>query len=480
MNFTSKLTFAFLLIGLNALSARVAVTDSGTDFSHEWLVGRALINPNEIAGNRVDDDRNGKVDDIIGWNFADNYGKVFFKDHVTEIDPKVYTVMDILSRKESGTTTAADETFWKENISNLSKEEKAKFIANLNAFGQYAHSTHVSGIIASVSPEARMISNRVFADAPLSSVAVLAAKSVSTKGLTDYVYRLIATLTNGTFESAATYIAERQIDVANYSMGVSLQMIAKLALGLRGIKEPVLPAPKPGEKEHVPTEQEKEALKIYNEHLTKETTRLYVQYEAVGKKWFQKANNTLFVIASGNDGADNDKLPTFPGNIEVDNSISVGASQGVSALAKFSNFGAVSVDIVAPGVAIKSSVPSLDNKAVLPMSGTSMAAPYVTGVAAKMKDINPKLTPAQIKLMLMGTVDKKVWLKNKVVSGGVVNSVRAYAASEKSKSMITITAAIEAAIQSVPDQLENEIPKRISRISPVIREMEEFAMQTRF
>lgn len=456
MIINKKLTLILLFIGINVLAARVAVTDSGTDFSHEWLAGRALINTSEVAGNRVDDDRNGKVDDIVGWNFADNYGKVFFKEHAASINPLIFTVMEILSRIQTGTQTAADEKFWKENIADLAADKKQKFVAELNAYGQYSHSTHVSGIIASVAPDSKMMSNRVFPDTPLNFVNPFGRSSTKpSKGLIDWAYRLLAILTNSTFEKAAKYIAERQIDVANYSMGVSIQMVANLSLAARGIKKPT------------------------PEQIAQETARLYKQFEAVGKKWLQGASNTLFVIASGNDAADNDKLPTFPGNIEAENSISVGASLGVISLAKFSNFGAVTVDVVAPGVAIKSAVPSVDNKAVLPMSGTSMAAPYVAGVAARMKDINPLLGPAQMKQILMGTVDKKDWLKNKVASEGVVNAERAYTASEKSKTT-TLALAIESSLQSVPDQVEVAVPKRIFKVNSVTMEMNEFAKQVIF
>ncbi len=475
MKLYTTLTLGLMFIGLNAFSARVAVTDSGTDFAHDWLVGRALINTNEVVGNRVDDDHNGKVDDIVGWNFADNYGKVFFKEHVSEVSPQVYIIMDILSRKELGTTTAADNKYWKENITDLKKEEKQKLVNSINAFGQYAHSTHVSGIIASVSPNSKIMSNRVFPDTPLASFNPFASP-----GISSLFYKVIATITNGSFEAAAKYIAERRIDVANYSLGVPLQTIAKLLLGLKGVKEPPAPQIKPGEKEPPkPTPEQIEAARVYAEAVAKEAATAYAQYEPLGKKWLQSAPQTFFVIAAGNDGADNDSLPSFPGNIEVDNSITIAASENVSSLAKFSNFGIKSVDLAAPGVAIKSSVPSMDNKAVLPFSGTSMAAPYVTGVAANMKDINPQLTPAQLKLILMGTVDKKSWLATKVVSGGVVNPDRAYDACARSKSM-TIESAIAAAVTSVADQIEPEKPKKISRVTETSIDMNDFSKQLVF
>lgn len=490
MKLNNKLTLSLLLIGLNAFSARVAVTDSGTDFSHEWLTGRALINTKEVIGNRVDDDRNGKVDDIYGWNFADNYGKVFFKEHVADVPDKVYKIMDVLSRIQAGSQTPDDEKYWKENIQSLTAAQKQKLSSELNFFGQYAHSTHVSGIIASVSPDARMMSNRVFPDTPLSFVNPMAA-SGQKKGIMDMAYKLLAVLTNGTFEQAAAYIGQQQIDVANYSLGVQLSAIAGIALSLKKVVPPTADEIAAAVQKQCTKGSDEAAYKKcvaqvtetvsapYNAKLNAEVMRMYAQYEPQGKKWLSAAPKTLFVIAAGNDGADNDKRPTFPANIQVDNSITVAASNGVMALGSFSNYGLTTVHVAAPGVAIKSSVPSLDNKLVLPMSGTSMAAPYVAGVAAKMKDINPQLTPGQMKEILMGTVDKKDWLKNKVISSGVVNAQRAYMASEKSKSM-TVAAAIAESIQSVADQKELTAPKRIFKANSLSKEMREFADQIVF
>ncbi len=456
MKMITKLTLTLIFIGLNAFSARVAVTDSGTDFSHEWLNNRMLINTKEIAGNRVDDDRNGKVDDVYGWNFADNYGRVFFKEHVSSVDPKVYKIIDVLARVQSGTQTPEDDTYWKETVLSMNTDQKKALVTELNFFGQYAHSTHVSGIIASVAPDSKLISNRVFPDAPLAFVPMAGEAKESRKGMIDWAYRLLAMLSNGAFEKVADYIAERQIDVANYSLGTSLQMIATVSLNARGNKTPT------------------------KEQIAAETVRLYKQYEPIGQKWMKAASNTLFVVAAGNEGSNNDVMPMFPANVAIENNISVGASLGVNSIATFSNYGIKSVDVFAPGVAIKSSVPSEDNKSVLAMSGTSMAAPYVAGVAARIKDINPKLTPAQMKQILMGTVDKKDWLKTKAVTSGVVNPERAYDASARSQEM-SVEDAITASLQNVADQKEATGPKRLFQSStPVTRDMQQMAKEIIF
>ena len=69
------------------------------------------------------------------------------------------------------------------------------------------------------------------------------------------------------------------------------------------------------------------------------------------------------------------------------------------------------------------------------MSGTSSAAPYVSGVSGGIKDINPDLSPSEIKSLIMGTVDVDSELKMKVVSSGIVNKARAFKAAELSKAM---------------------------------------------
>lgn len=445
-----------LSIPMMSQAARIAVTDSGTDFSHEWLKGRALINPNEKAGNMVDDDRNGKVDDIMGWNFVDDYGKIFFPQHLYVVDDFMFKIFDVISRLQAGNPTEEDIKFWKENVSEIAPEKKQAIVAKLNFYGQYAHSTHCSGIIASISPESKIMSNRVFPDTPPDEPQVLAANEKPKKGIADIFYKVIAAISNGTFEKAATYIKEQRIDIANYSLGISLQNIAKLALVVKGVKNPT------------------------PEQLSEETVRVAAQYIPVGKKWVESSPETLFVIAAGNDGSDNDKLPVFPAVVRAENAITVAATKGNSSLADFSNWGINSVDIAAPGVAILSSVPSADHKKLVPMSGTSMATPYVVGVAAKVKDINPKLKPAELKAILMGTVDHKDWLKTKVISSGVINPERAYVAAEKSKS-VGITEAISYAIENVKDlPSTDKTTLKPLRVDSTILEMKEFAKQLIF
>jgi subtilisin family serine protease len=83
--------------------------------------------------------------------------------------------------------------------------------------------------------------------------------------------------------------------------------------------------------------------------------------------------------------------------------------------------------VAAPGVGIYSSIPG---GRFLEVSGTSQAAPYVAGVAAKLKEIRPELTPSELKKILIMTVDKKEFLQAKIISGGMVNIARAAQAAQ--------------------------------------------------
>jgi len=132
----------------------------------------------------------------------------------------------------------------------------------------------------------------------------------------------------------------------------------------------------------------------------------------------------LFVAAAGNSGSNSDQFAEYPAAYDLPGIISVAATDASDALADFSNFGENTVDIAAPGVGILSTTP--DNT-YNTYSGTSMAAPHVTGVAALLKNLSPELTPEEIKAALMATADQRPGLADKVASGGRLNAARAVA-----------------------------------------------------
>jgi thermitase len=130
----------------------------------------------------------------------------------------------------------------------------------------------------------------------------------------------------------------------------------------------------------------------------------------------------LFVAAAGNDGSDNDRRPHYPSNYDLPNVISVAALDRNDQLTSFSNFGIKTVHVAAPGKDILS---TWLNDAYRDASGTSMAAPQVSGVAALILSKEPNLSVEKLKARILKSVDKLESLNGKVASGGRINAAKA-------------------------------------------------------
>lgn len=127
----------------------------------------------------------------------------------------------------------------------------------------------------------------------------------------------------------------------------------------------------------------------------------------------------LVVAAAGNNGRNTDFAKFYPaGYADLDNIIAVGASDQKDARASFSNYGARSVDLFAPGVNILSTFPE-DSYGLA--SGTSTACPFVTGAATLIWSKNPRAHYRTVRSLLLKNVDKKRTFRNTCVSGGRLN-----------------------------------------------------------
>jgi subtilisin family serine protease len=134
----------------------------------------------------------------------------------------------------------------------------------------------------------------------------------------------------------------------------------------------------------------------------------------------------LLVVASGSANTNNDAIPRYPAGYNLGNIISVAATDRDDALAEFSNYGAKSVHLAAPGKDILTTALGNDYEK---RSGTSMAAPVVAGVASLALSVHPRLSVDQLRSLLRGSVDKLPGLRGKVSTGGRINATRAVSGS---------------------------------------------------
>ena len=399
------------------------------------------VNPIEIANNDRDEDRNGYPDDINGWNFADSNNVLIDYSYAWSDTPDVRKFFDIQLKSFLGTITKEE----KEWANNILQDEK--FIKDITVYGNYMHGTHVTGIAAKFSQEAKMIGIKLIptevklpgknsTDFSITTGKNTETFSTAEKGIKDtLIKKALEVLANQQavmFGEIGRYAKGHKAVVLNGSFGTSYDAISGVISQL--YKTIFRKDPTPAD------------LKNYVDH--------YFATAVVATQAFTKASpDTLFVFAAGNDGTNNDIKPTTPTNVVADNKISVAATLGDKALANFSNYGFKNVEVAAPGVGILSTAPG---NSYIPVSGTSQAAPYVAGLAGAVKDMNPGLNVRDIKKIILQTVDVKTWLIGKVTTSGLVNGKRALKAAELSKTM-DINKAIALSRLQVLSKTENEL-----------------------
>lgn len=141
----------------------------------------------------------------------------------------------------------------------------------------------------------------------------------------------------------------------------------------------------------------------------------------------ERANTAgiLFVAAAGNSGTNNDVTASYPSNYPNSNIIAVAAITSTGGLASFSQYGATTVDLGAPGSAIWSTVPKKSGKNIVSAyasySGTSMATPHVTGAVALYASTHAGANAAAIKSAILGSVVATPSLSGKCATGGRLN-----------------------------------------------------------
>ena len=393
-----------MLILTQAMAAKIAIIDSGTDINHKDFTTKVWMNAVDSTENGVDEDGNLYPDDIYGWNFAEDNNKVIDMKYLGTFSDTPRKFFDIQKRQLLGELTEADKKWLEEVRSDRKKMQE------LQTFGNFIHGTHVAGITQKKNDKASILSVKMI---PTKITPFIvnpkSHKDVRERALKTAISAL-ASQSAALIDKIADYVHFHQASVANGSFGTDYKRMEGIISGL--FRLAFFRKPKP------------EEAKKFTMFFFEETIRL-------NKASLAKAPNTLFVFAAGNSASNNDELPTTPTNVKTDNSISVAATYQDKILAPFSNYGKEMVDIAAPGMLINSQIPGDE---YLVVSGTSQAAPYIANVAAMIKDENPELSPKKIKEIMMKTADKKSFLTNKVKSG-LVNRTRAVEAAKMTKSL---------------------------------------------
>lgn len=406
-------------IGFQANAATIAVIDSGLDYKHEMIVPNLWTNAGEVEDRR-DNDGNGYQDDVHGWNFAEQNGNIIDYSYLGTFSPDCSKYFDIQGKMFLGQATESEIAWLKEKVKD------ANFIKEMGKFGNFVHGTHVAGISIRNTRNNVMGIKLIPTEVKpfLDGLARNKAYQADRWSLLEKAFDALAAEQMKMLTDIARFAAYHKADVANGSFGTGFnqaKMITDNAYRIIFFKKPS-------------EEDSNRAAAMFIAAMVKH-----------GQNFVAGAPNTLFVFAAGNDGMSNDQFGTSPANIKADNVITVGATYKNEFFAPFSNYGTKMVDIAAPGMLIHSAIPGNE---YLKVSGTSQASPFVANVAAQIKEANPRLKPVEIKKILMGTVDPKGFLTDKVATGGIVNSERAVVAAQMTNSM-SVTEAISRAKSAV-------------------------------
>ena len=475
-----KTLFSVLLISLVLASSsicaqnpvNVLIIDSGSDFTHDILRPLARANEAELNGKKgKDSDGNGYIDDVYGWNFVENSSQlVNLADTPPQYD-RVLRTMELLGKLQA----VGREGMSTDEFDTLVKNYNDKnFWPWVDFVGGWAHGTHCAGIVAIDNKGVRLNAIKHIqtgsspareADAAISYVNHKIAHGRSTVRETDPQPAARQKVTLRQLEAhfksmgkdyakdimpRAKYIASLKPRLINCSFGTdnaTLFESFKRAMILQwGFKDPT----------------DAEVQKVVN---------LFVKNALLvrDKAMFEGVPDALIFIAAGNSASNLDGFLSSPNNVPLPNTIVVAATDNDQKIAPFSCFGRKTVDIAVPGVGIYATYP---NNRMGHMTGTSMACPLALNYASRVLQVNDKLTPRQLKRILMGTVDKKEWLKDKVRSGGVVNENRAVYAAKLMLEGRSLRAAVAAARRKVADKAHRAMQKtRPDLNDPLVRQL---------
>lgn len=462
------------LKNLKSKTVLVAVIDSGIDTLHEDLKPVLWTNPKEIPGNGIDDDKNGYVDDVHGWNFLggkdgrnvkeDSYeaARIYYalksKYHGKEredVDSKDIPELELWQRAkaevmgEGNADNGIDLLFVKKLLASSQKSDSILKIAlakevftgiELDAYKptdsekKTAKTTLLGLMRANNQLDA---TNKEFIDG-LEEYVSSENKKEEAKTTPPQNYREDIVKDDENNFSLKGYgnndiMAETPMH-GTHTSGV-IAAVRNNGKGVNGIADNVrimmLRALADGD------EHDKDvayAIRYAVDNGAQIISMSFGKYFSPHKQWvddafrYAESKNVLLVLAAGNDSKNLDNQPSYPngnyadGKGKASNLITVGASgdpknNGITAY--FSNYGKKTVDVFAPGVKIYSTLPGGNNYGNL--DGTSFACPLVAGIAALTLEYFPNLTPKQLKYIIENSAQKPEYKVTKPGSDEMVN-----------------------------------------------------------
>lgn len=479
-----------LLKGRKSTPVIVAVIDSGVDTLHEDLKPILWKNPKEIPGNGIDDDKNGYIDDVYGWNFLGGKDGRNVKEDSYEA-ARVYNNLKLKFGSTEGKDTSTwasdpDYATWnsmKVGIEKKAKESKMQLTFLLSSFNNMKKGEEIlrkemgkeefTGAelekFEPTSPEGKKAKSSLINMMKGNDMMDMTAAKFL-EGFGSYVRSQEANAEAG--EKAprdfrGEIVQDNYMDFNDRFYGnndvmantpfhgthVSGIIGAKRGngLGMDGVADNVkiitVRAVPDGD------EHDKDialAIRYAVDNGARVINMSFGKSYSPEKHWvddavkYAESKGVLLVHAAGNDAKNVDVEDNFPNpdnkatGTRAPNFITVGASGDPKAggyTASFSNYGKDMVDVFAPGVKIYSTIPGGNTYG--DAQGTSMASPVVAGLAAFLLQYYPKLTPVQLKEIIMksavaptedvrkpGSTDK-VPLSELSRSGGIVNAYEA-------------------------------------------------------
>ena len=477
--------YAELLNKKKGQTVIVAVIDSGTDIEHEDLDDVIWVNKDEIPGNGKDDDNNGYIDDIHGWNFlgdiiAENMEYVRF---MKKLGPK-------FEGKSESAISAADRE-------DYSLYQKAKAEYEKDAAEAQGVVNQYNQILGSVQPAHEAMAKRLgkenYTVKDMQGIANPDPATQNEIGLLsqmlnygDSVPDVIEQLEGGIeyyqnrldthFNMDADYrgalgdnpdvwdgkaygnndVDGPSEDKEDVSHGTHVAGIIAAernnGIGMNGVAENVeimvLRAVPDGD------EYDKDiamAIRYAADNGAKVINTSFGKYYSPNPEWvwdaikYAASKDVLIVNAAGNEGLDLDGIQVYPNDQKLDgaeisdNFITIGAlvpEYGSEMVAGYSNYGSTSVDVFAPGSQIWSTMP---NDTYEYSQGTSMAAPAAAGVAAVIRSYYPNLTAGQVKEILMKS---GLTSSQNVILGGETSNSQSFGDISTSGNMVNMYNAI--------------------------------------